>query len=59
MIDDNPGLFQLRILQQLGSSSGNTIMLGVPGADARSRPAAPSGPAPGRSRTAPRRTVED
>ena len=35
MLDDNPGLLQLRILQQLGASSGNTIMLGVPGADGR------------------------
>jgi regulator of protease activity HflC (stomatin/prohibitin superfamily) len=36
MIEDNPGLLQLRILQQLGGSSGNTIMLGVPGAEGRS-----------------------
>lgn len=35
MLDDNPGLLQLRILQQLGASSGNTIMLGVPAADGR------------------------
>ncbi|HUQ78326.1 MAG TPA: slipin family protein [Patescibacteria group bacterium] len=35
MLDDNPGLLQLRILQQLGASSGNTIMLGVPGVDGR------------------------
>ena len=31
MVEDNPGLLQLRILQQLGGSSGNTIMLGMPG----------------------------
>jgi hypothetical protein len=59
MIDDNPGLFQLRILQQLGSSSGNTIVLGMPGAEARAGLPSPSGAAPGRSRPAARRTVED
>lgn len=70
MIEDNPGLLQLRILQQLGGSSGNTIMLGVPGPDGRSAPpppaavarAAPPPPpaaAMGRSRPATRRTVED
>jgi regulator of protease activity HflC (stomatin/prohibitin superfamily) len=43
MIDDNPGLLQLRILQQLGGSSGNTIMLGMPGGDGapRSSPISP------------------
>jgi regulator of protease activity HflC (stomatin/prohibitin superfamily) len=35
MLDDNPGLLQLRVLQQLGASSGNTIMLGIGGADGR------------------------
>ena len=35
MVEDNPGLLQLRILQQLGSSSGNTIMLGMPGPEGR------------------------
>jgi len=70
MIEDNPGLLQLRILQQLASSSGNTIMLGVPGSDGR--PAAPPPPAVARktspqppaatARRSPRgsrRTVED
>jgi regulator of protease activity HflC (stomatin/prohibitin superfamily) len=70
MIEDNPGLLQLRILQQLGGSSGNTIMLGVPGSDGRSAPpppaaaarAAPPPPpaaATRRSRPASRRTVGD
>jgi regulator of protease activity HflC (stomatin/prohibitin superfamily) len=70
MIEDNPGLLQLRILQQLGGSSGNTIMLGVPGSDGRSAPTPPpataravKSPSPaaatGRSRPATRRTVED
>ena len=30
MIEDRPGLVQLRILQELGASSGNTIVLGMP-----------------------------
>jgi regulator of protease activity HflC (stomatin/prohibitin superfamily) len=70
MIEDNPGLLQLRILQQLGASSGNTIMLGVPGSDGRTVPPSvaaatarpPSAPAeaqPGRSRRSTRRTAED
>src|SRR4051812_50217013 len=35
LVEDNPGLLQLRILQQLGASSGNTIMLGMPGGETR------------------------
>lgn len=59
MIEDNPGLLQLRILQQLGGSAGNTIMLGVPGIDGR-----PGGPTPPpapsrRARTAARPSAED
>ena len=30
MLDDNPSLMQLRLLQSLGESSGNTLVLGVP-----------------------------
>ena len=63
MLEDNPGLVQLRILQQLGASSGNTVMLGMPGSDGR--PTTPS-PAPAsgaaaasRARPAGRRTAED
>lgn len=59
MIEDNPGLLQLRILQQLGASSGNTIMLGVPGADGRSVPTSPSVTTSGRSRSSARRSAED
>jgi regulator of protease activity HflC (stomatin/prohibitin superfamily) len=63
MVEDNPGLLQLRILQQLGGSSGNTIMLGMPGADGRS-PLPPAGaPLAGasttRARPASERTAED
>ena len=70
MVEDNPGLLQLRILQQLGGSSGNTIMLGMPGADGRAGPPPPSSAAAatgpgraatesGRARRATRHTVED
>jgi regulator of protease activity HflC (stomatin/prohibitin superfamily) len=41
MVDDNPSLLQLRILQQLESTSGNTVVLGLP---------AGSGPLPIRER---------
>ena len=58
LLDDNPGLVQLRILQQLGASSGNTIMLGLPAADGRG--ASPSAAAAAaRSRGAARPTAED
>lgn len=30
MLDDNPGLLQLRILQEVGGSSGNSIVFGTP-----------------------------
>jgi len=37
MLEGNPGLLQLRVLQELGASSGNTIMLSMPGADGAAR----------------------
>jgi len=43
MVEENPGLLQLRMLQQLGASSGNTVMLTMP--DGQGSPAAPSVPA--------------
>jgi regulator of protease activity HflC (stomatin/prohibitin superfamily) len=52
MLDDNPGLLQLRVLQQLGATSGNTIMLGMGGADGR--PAGPPPPRPPRPETTTR-----
>jgi regulator of protease activity HflC (stomatin/prohibitin superfamily) len=30
LVEENPGVLQLRMLQQLGSSSGNTVMLSMP-----------------------------
>jgi regulator of protease activity HflC (stomatin/prohibitin superfamily) len=43
-VADNPGLLQLRILQELGASSGNTVVFGAPGAGIppRATPAAPA-----------------
>lgn len=45
LLDGNPGLLQLRILQELGASSGNTIMLGIGGQDVRP-PVPPPGAVP-------------
>jgi regulator of protease activity HflC (stomatin/prohibitin superfamily) len=38
MVEDNPGLLQLRMLQQLGESSGNTVMLTMPDGQVSSTP---------------------
>ena len=59
MVEENPGLLQLRILQQLGASSGNTIVLNVPGTEGRSAPTPPVVASPGRSRSTARRAAED
>ena len=31
MLEDNPNLMQLRLVQALGEASGNTLVLGMPG----------------------------
>jgi regulator of protease activity HflC (stomatin/prohibitin superfamily) len=49
MIDDNPNLMQLRVLQALGESSGNTVVMGLP-APSGALPVAPAG------RAAPRKS---
>jgi regulator of protease activity HflC (stomatin/prohibitin superfamily) len=36
MIEDNPGLLQLRLLQQVGGSTGNTVLLSMPDGQAAS-----------------------
>jgi regulator of protease activity HflC (stomatin/prohibitin superfamily) len=51
MVEDNPGLLQLRMLQQLGQSSGNTVMLTMP--DGQGSPVSTPGPA---SRARPAQT---
>jgi len=44
-VSDNPGLLQLRILQEIGGSSGNTVVFGAPEAALASKPSTPPGPA--------------
>jgi regulator of protease activity HflC (stomatin/prohibitin superfamily) len=51
LVEGSPGLLQLRILQQLGASTGNTVMLNVP--DGHVAPTEP--PAAARVRSAARR----
>ncbi len=47
MMDDNPGLLSLRVIQEIGASSGNTIVFGVPdAAGVRSVEPHASAPAP-------------
>lgn len=53
LVERNPALFQLRLLQQVGSSSGNTFVLGIPGSitplvlpKEEGQQAVPSSPAP-------------
>jgi regulator of protease activity HflC (stomatin/prohibitin superfamily) len=46
LVDDNPGLLQLRILQEVGGSSGNSIVFGAP----EPPPARPSRPRSPRAR---------
>jgi regulator of protease activity HflC (stomatin/prohibitin superfamily) len=60
MVGDNPGLLSLRVVQELGTRGGNTIMLGVPDGTATARAgragdAASAGSATRRSR---RRTTD-
>jgi regulator of protease activity HflC (stomatin/prohibitin superfamily) len=50
MVEDNPGLLQLRMLQQLGGSSGNTVMLTMPDGNASATGAAGTAAA-GRTRS--------
>jgi len=45
LVEENPGLLQLRVLQQLGGTSGNTIMLDLAGSPGRS-PATPGSSPP-------------
>jgi regulator of protease activity HflC (stomatin/prohibitin superfamily) len=49
LVDDNPGMLQLRILQEIGESSGNTVVFGAP--DGVVVPRSPAGGKAGRSRT--------
>lgn len=58
LLEDNPGLLQLRILHQLAASSGNTVVLGWPGAEGGPLPVAPAPDAAGRPRGRRRGTAE-
>ena len=53
MVEDNPGLLQLRMLQQLGSSSGNTVMLTMPDGQASNHPSPATAAPASRVRSAP------
>ena len=46
MLEDNPGLVQLRLLQEIGGSTGNTVVIGLPdgAGTTRNRRAGPSEP---------------
>lgn len=33
LVDDNPGLLSLRVIQEIGASSGNTVVFGAPSID--------------------------
>lgn len=48
-VGDNPGLLQLRILQEIGGSSGNTVVFGAPDAGLVPRAAPPASAAPARA----------
>lgn len=56
MLDENPGLLQLRILQQLGESSGSTVVYGAPERSVVSKPAPATGAPRGRG---PRAGTDD
>ena len=57
LLDDNPGLLSLRLVQELGARGGNTIVLGLP--EAMWRPVAGAARPAGRTgRSAPRVTVD-
>jgi regulator of protease activity HflC (stomatin/prohibitin superfamily) len=45
LVEDNPGVLQLRMLQQLGGSTGNTVVLSMPDGHGGTSPAAANGPA--------------
>jgi regulator of protease activity HflC (stomatin/prohibitin superfamily) len=45
MLEDNPGLVQLRLLQEIGDSSGNTVVVGMPEAPLAVRRARRTAPA--------------
>ncbi len=59
LIDDNPALLQLRLLQQLEASSGNTVVIGWPGPDGEKPPPPPLRTPAGRGRGGSRTAADD
>jgi regulator of protease activity HflC (stomatin/prohibitin superfamily) len=59
LVDDNPGLLQLRLLQQLETSSGTTLVVGWPGPDGRMPFSPPAPGASGRGRSGSRGPASD
>ena len=59
LVEDNPGLLQLRLLQQLEASSGNTLVLGWPGPDGRTASPTPLPRASGRGRAGVQSSAEE
>jgi regulator of protease activity HflC (stomatin/prohibitin superfamily) len=53
LLEDNPGLLQLRLLQHVGGTTGNTLMVNVPDGVARALPRIAQGDEAGPPRTAP------
>ena len=45
LVEDNPGVLQLRMLQQLGGSTGNTVVLSMPDGHGGTSAAGANGPA--------------
>ncbi|HEX3428044.1 MAG TPA: slipin family protein [Candidatus Limnocylindrales bacterium] len=54
LVEDNPGLLQVRLLQQLEGSTGNTFVVGWPAADGPPPLSTGRSTAPGRARGGPR-----
>ena len=52
LVEDNPGLLRLRVLQEVGGSTGNTVMLSLDGADGAVKPPPPPPPASPSARSA-------
>ena len=59
LVEDNPGLLQLRLLQQLEASSGNTVVLGWPAAEGAPSPRPPIMGGAGRGRARSRTAAEE
>lgn len=58
LLDDNPGLLSLRLVQELGVRGGNTVVLGLPEASVRATTGAPR-PAARTGRSGPRASAPE